>query len=72
MPQLPPDDDALVRVEDAAPHLHLHPVGLRRACASGRIPALKIGRRWLIRAGTLRGVMRGEITFGLHAGQGAA
>lgn len=68
----PPSDDTLIRIEDAAPQLHLRPTALRRSCAAGCIPALKIGKRWLIRAGTLRGIMRGEIAYTPRQSRGAA
>ena len=47
-------------VDDAARELHLTPDGVRRMAAEGRIPARKVGRRWLFHPDMLDKYMRGE------------
>lgn len=51
-------------IEEAARRLGLTPKATRRAAISGEIPAIKIGRRWLILRepfdGLLRPVKRGQ------------
>lgn len=61
-PPLPADmgDDTLLTIDQAADRLHTHPVTLRARCARGEMPAVRNGRRWLIRLGTLREIARGS------------
>lgn len=38
---------------EVAPHLHLTIEGVRRQCASGKLPGVKVGGRWLVHVAKL-------------------
>ena len=43
----------LATIEEVAPLLHLEPDTVMRMCRAKRLPAVKVGRRWLIHLGRL-------------------
>ena len=50
--------NAILTVEEAADFLRVSKVTIRRWCASGRLPAFKIGREWRINKIELDKLMR--------------
>ncbi len=38
----------LMKTDEVARELRMHPTHIRNLCASGQLPAVKVGARWLI------------------------
>lgn len=48
--------ERMVNLEEAAAVLRFHPEALRQMVVAGRVPARKMGRRWLMTVDELRAV----------------
>ncbi len=48
-------------LKEAAARLHVSVNTLRYWCAQKRIPAVKVGRVWLMTEGTIDAILRGEV-----------
>jgi excisionase family DNA binding protein len=46
--------------DDAAPVLHKHPATVRKLCAQGELPCVKLGKSWLIPTAKLAAYLDGE------------
>lgn len=50
---------AVMRVSHVAKELHCHPSHVRAMCASGELPAVKIGERWRVPTAKLAALLEG-------------
>jgi excisionase family DNA binding protein len=51
-------EERLFTVDEVAPKLRVSPAGVRKMIIDGRIAAVKIGRRYLVRAAEVERVLR--------------
>ena len=59
-PGLTPAIPEVLTTEEAAKLLHVHPGTVTQFAAQGRVPAQRVGRRWLFRRTTLLQWLNGE------------
>ncbi|MDO4537759.1 MAG: helix-turn-helix domain-containing protein [Coriobacteriales bacterium] len=46
--------------EDIAPIVHSHPSTVRRLCATGELPGVKVGKSWIIPTSRLADLLEGR------------